>query len=113
MYFSAPGPKPQKSLRLRALGSVLGAGLLAVGDAGGIQRAAHNVITDTRQIFHAAAADEHDGVLLQVVADAGDVGGDFNAVGEANAGDFAQRRVRLLGGLRVDAGANTTLLRTF
>src|SRR5882724_6144274 len=112
-YFFCSGAKPQTFLRLRALGSVLGARLLAVGDAGGVERAAHNVITDTRQVFHAAAADEHDGVLLQVVADAGDVSGDFNAVGEANARDFAQRRVRLLGGLRVDAGTDTTLLRTF
>src|SRR3954465_10119481 len=38
-YFSAPGPySPQNCLRLRALGSVLGARLLAVGDAGSVER---------------------------------------------------------------------------
>ena len=36
------------------------------------------------QVRHAAATHEHDGVLLKVVADARDVGGDFHVVGEAD-----------------------------
>src|SRR5882724_587739 len=95
---------------LGALGAVLGTALLAVGHADRIQCAAHYVVAHSGQILHTATADEHDGVLLQVVADAGNVGGDFHTIGQANAGDLTQRRVRLLGGLRVDAGADAAPL---
>src|SRR5687767_7523158 len=50
-------------------------------------------------------------MLLQVVADAGDVGRDFDAVGQPDARDFAQRRIRFLGRLGEDAYADTALLR--
>ena len=50
-------------------------------------------------------------MLLQVVADAGDVGGDLDAAGQPHAGDLAQRRVRLLRGRGVDAGAHAAPLR--
>ena len=96
---------------LGALGAVLRPALHAVGHAHRIQSAAHHVITNARQILHTAAADEHDRVLLQVVADAGNVGGDLNPVGKPDAGNLAQGRVRLLGRLRVHAGANTAPLR--
>src|ERR1700740_1802228 len=69
------------SAALGALGSVLRPALLTVGHAHRIQRAAHNVIAHTRKILHTAAADQHNRVLLQVVADAGNVGGDLNPVG--------------------------------
>src|ERR1700758_954617 len=81
------------SLLLRALGAVLGAALLALTDTGTVERAAHRVITHSRQVLDAAAADQHHRVLLQVVAFAADVAGDFVAVGEADAADLAQRRV--------------------
>src|ERR1043166_8491062 len=58
------------------------------------------------------AADQHHRVLLQVVANAGNVGRHLDAVGEPDARDFAQRRVRLLRRRRVDADANAALLRT-
>src|SRR5450631_3509654 len=95
---------------LGALGAVFGATLFAVGHADRVQSAAHHVVADTGQILYTATADEHDRVLLQVVSDAGNVGGDFHTVGQTNAGDLTQRRVRLLGGLRVDAGADTAPL---
>jgi len=38
---------------------------------------AHDVVANTRQVLHAAAAHEHDAVLLQVVAFAADVGNDL------------------------------------
>ena len=66
------------------------------------------MVANAREILHAAAAHEHDRVLLQVVAFSGDVGDDFESVGEANLGDFAQRRVRLLGGGGVHARAHAT-----
>ena len=42
------------------------------------------MITYTGEVLHTTAADEHDGVLLQVVALAGDVGVDLLAVGQTN-----------------------------
>ena len=66
--------------------------------------------TDGRSL-HAAAAHEHDGVLLEVVADARDVGRDLHLVRQLHAGDLAQRRVGLLGRHRPDLEADTTLLR--
>src|SRR5689334_17184683 len=96
---------------LRALGAVLRAAALAAVDAEAVKRAADDVIADTREVADAAAADEHDAVLLQVVLFAGDVGGHFLAVGEPNAGDLAERRVGLLGGHGLDLEAHAALLR--
>src|SRR3954447_9234125 len=90
---------------------VLRAGLLAVADAGGVERAADDLVADARQVLDAAAADQDDRVLLEVVALAGDVGGDLDASGDPDAGDLAQRRVGLLGRRRVDARADTPPLR--
>src|SRR3954468_15060665 len=92
--------------RLRRLGAVLGATLLAILHALGIERAAHDVVAHPRQVFHPAAADQHHRVLLQVVAFAADVADDLEAVCEAHFRHLAQRRVRLLGRGRVDAGAD-------
>src|SRR5437867_3220059 len=66
---------------LGALRAVLGARLLAILDALQVERAAHDVVAHARQILHAAAAHQHDAVLLQVVAFAADVGDDLEAVG--------------------------------
>ncbi len=63
------------------------------------------------QVLGAAAADEHDRVLLQVVALARDVGDDLVAVRQAHLGDLAERRVRLLRRRRVDARADAAALR--
>src|ERR1041384_3962313 len=51
-------------LLLRARGAVLRTALLAVVDAGAVERAAYRVITNTGEVFHATAADEHHRVLL-------------------------------------------------
>ena len=58
------------------------------------------------------ATDEHDRVLLKVVPLAGDVGVDLHAVGEPDAGDLAQRRVRLLRRGRLHARADAAPLRS-
>src|SRR5262245_15021110 len=97
-------------LGLRALRAVFRPPLLAALDAPGAERSANHVISDTRQVLHTAAADEHQRVLLQVVADAGDIGGDFDAVGQADAGHLAEGRVRLLRRLREHADTHTALL---
>src|SRR5262249_15530698 len=94
-----------------ALGPVLGAGLLAVGHALGVEEAADDVTTHAGQIADTTAADEHDGVLLKVVALARNVGRHFDPVGQADAGHFAQGRVRLLGGHDLDLQAHALFLR--
>src|SRR5260370_6730983 len=99
-------------LRFRSLRPVLGGALLAVGNAGCIQRAANHVITNARKILDAAAANQHDRVLLQVVADTGDVRGHFDSIGESHARHFPERRIRLLRSGGVHTGTYTALLRT-
>ena len=86
--------------------------LLTVGDARGVERPADDVVAEAREILHAAATDQDDRMLLQVVPVAGDVGADLDAVGEAHARDLPQRRVRLLGRHRRDARAHSALLRS-
>src|SRR5207302_8206452 len=56
------------------------------------------------------AAHQHDRVLLQVVPDARDVGGDLDLAGEPDSRHLAQGGVRLLGRGRVDARANAPAL---
>src|SRR5207302_9650531 len=56
------------------------------------------------------ATDEHDGVLLEVVADARDVGRDFHVVGQTDTRDLPKRGVRLFRGHRADDRADATLL---
>src|ERR1700750_2149877 len=96
---------------LLLLRAVSAAGLLAVADALGVQRATDDLVADAGEVLHPAAAHEHHRVLLQVVTDARDVGGDLDAAGEADTSDLAQRRVRLLRRRRVDARAHATTLR--
>src|SRR5438128_222615 len=97
---------------LRApLRAVARAGLPAVPDPGRVERAADDLVADPRHVLHPAAAHEHDRVLLQVVADTGDVGGDLDAGGQADPGHLAKGRVRLLRGGRVNARADAPALR--
>src|SRR5690242_20795509 len=101
----------RRGMSLLRLHAVLGAGLLAIAHAGGVERAAHDLVAHARQVLDAAAAHEHDGVLLQVVALARDVGRDLDAARDAHTGDLTQSRVRLLGRRRVDARADAAALR--
>lgn len=78
----------------RGLGSVTGAGYAALIKTGGVELAAHYLITDV-DVLHAAGAHNNDRVLLKIVSFSGDIGGDFLSVGEAHAGDFSDSRVRL------------------
>src|SRR3954467_10919315 len=95
---------------LLLLDAVLGTGLLAVADAGGVERPADDLVAHARKVLDAATAHEHDGVLLEVVPLARDVGGDFHLVRQAHTADLAQSRVRLLGRGRVHTGAHPALL---
>ena len=85
--------------------------LVAAVDARRVERAAQDVVAHAGQVADATAADEHDRVLLQVVALARDVGRDLLAVREAHARDLAQGRVGLLRRLGLDLQADAALLR--
>ena len=76
----------------------------------GVERAADDLVADAREVLHPAAAHEHDRVLLQVVPDPGDVRRDLDARREPDTRDLAQRGVRLLRGVRVDARADAPAL---
>src|SRR5579872_25857 len=77
----------------------------------GVENAAEDMVAHARQVLHPPAADQHDGVFLQVVAFAGDVAHRLDARGQAHLGDLPQRRVRLLRRHRIDAGADAPALR--
>src|SRR4051812_40027546 len=109
---SRRGAGPLRGTSALLLGAVAATGLLAVADPGRIEGAADDLVADAGKVLHAATAHEHDGVLLQVVALAGDVGRDLHTAGQPHTGDLPERRVRLLGRVRVDAGAHPTALRS-
>src|SRR5882757_3855103 len=90
---------------LGPLRSILRAALHAVRDPDSVKGSANHVITHSWQVLHAAPADQHNRVLLQVVTDARDISRHFNSVGQPDAGDFPQGRVRLFRRLCVDTRA--------
>src|SRR5450432_2065864 len=65
-----------------ALGAVFTTAALASLHAHGVEGSADDVVANARKILHATAADHHDGVLLKVVTDAGDVARHLDAVGQ-------------------------------
>src|ERR1022692_405366 len=97
---------------LLLLRAVTAARLLAVAAALGVERATDDLVADAGQVPGPAPPDQHDGVLLQVVSDSGDVSRYLNVTSQPDPGDLAKRRVRLLGRSRVDARADATALRT-
>ena len=76
--------------RLGSLGAVLAAALTAAVNALSVEGAADDVVTDAGKVLDTAATDHDDGVLLQVVADAGDIGGTFETVGKTDTGDLTK-----------------------
>ena len=68
------------------------------------------MVTHTGEILYTAATDKNNAVLLKVVANAGDIGTDFNTVRKSYSGDLSERGVRLFGGSCLDSGANASLL---
>src|SRR5690606_1446260 len=86
-------PPPSRGIMKALLGplrAVLRTALLAVLHALRVEHAAQHVVAHARKVAHTAAADQHHGVLLQVVPLAGDVGDDFALVGQADLGHLAQ-----------------------
>jgi hypothetical protein len=62
----------------------------------GVERTADDLVAHTGEVADTTTTHEHDRVLLQVVALAGDVGGDLDARVQTDTSDLAKRRVRLL-----------------
>ncbi len=92
------------------LGAVPGTGLLTTVDALGVQLSTDDMVTHTRQILDTAAANHDDGVLLQVVANTGNVGSDLVTIGQTDTRDLTQSGVGLLGSRGTDCGADASLL---
>src|SRR5271168_1034984 len=96
---------------LRTLGTGERTALLAVLDPLRVKHAADDVVANAGKILHATAAQQHNGMFLQVVTFARNIADDLIAVREADLRDLAQGRVRFLGSRRIDARANAALLR--
>jgi hypothetical protein len=96
---------------LGPLGTVLTTALHTTLNALGIKSTTDDVVTNTRKVLNTAAANQNDGVLLQVVANTGNVGRNLIAVGETYTGDLTKRRVRLLGSGGTNSSAHASLLR--
>ena len=99
------------SRSLAALGPVLRSTLHATIDTEGVMRATNNVVSHAGKVANATATDEDDGVFLQVVSLAADVGSDFLAIGQPDTGHLAESRVGLLGRHGTNLQADTALLR--
>jgi hypothetical protein len=78
----------------------------------GVQCSPDDVIADTRKVFNAATADEHNRVLLQIVSDTWNIGGYLNPIGQSHTSHLPQRRVGLLGSLCVDTNTDASFLGT-
>ena len=94
------------------LGAILGTSLHTTVDTLSIESTTDDVVTDTRKVLHTAAADHNHRVLLQVVADTGDVSSDFVTVGQTHTSDLTQSGVGLLRGRGTNCGADASLLRS-
>lgn len=94
-----------------SLVTVLASSLPAGFDSGTVQNATDNRIAKT-DILDATAAKQNYGVLLKVVSHSRNVGGDFHAIGQANASNLTDSGVRLLRGLGRNFDANTALERS-
>jgi hypothetical protein len=51
-------------------------------------------------------------VFLKVMPHSGNIGGHFHAIRQPHTSNLTKRRIRLLGGLRINADANSPLLGT-
>ncbi len=96
--------------RLRPFRAIFRATLFSVRYTDGIQGSSNYVVTNARQILHTAATNQHDGVLLKVVANSRYVGCHLYAVGQTHSRNLPQRRIWLFWRLRIDTRANSAFL---
>jgi len=70
------------------------------------------MVTNTGQVTNSSASNKNDGVLLQVVADTGNVGSRLHTVGKSYSCDLTKCGVRLLRAGGGNLSTNTALLRS-
>jgi hypothetical protein len=75
-----------------------------------VEATTDDVITNTRKVLYTAAANENDGVFLEVVTFTRDVCSDFVTGGKTHTSDLTQCGVRLLRGLGLNDSADATAL---
>src|SRR6266576_4292662 len=95
----------------RSFRAIFGAAASTSIHAKTVEGATHNVVAHAWQILHAPSAHEHDGVLLQIVSLAWNVGNHFLAIRQPHFCHFAQGRIRLLRRARHHLHAHTAPLR--
>lgn len=91
------GARCQAALCPVLLVAVAASASTAIQHASGIHGSTNNLVAGARKVLSAASANEHSGVLLDVVAFAGDVAVDLFPVGETDTTDVPVGRVGLLG----------------
>jgi hypothetical protein len=101
-----------RSPTLGPLRTILGTALLASADTGRIERSPHHVIAHPGKVLHAASADQHNRVLLQIVSYPRNISGYFNSVGKPHTSHLTQRRIRLLRSRGIHTRTNPTPLGT-
>ncbi len=72
-----------------------------------IQGSTYHVVANPRKVLDPASPNENDGVFLEIMALSGNIGRHLDAIGQPNAGNFAQSGVRLFrcGGINSRANA--------
>ncbi len=85
---------------------------MAIFHADRIQRTPNDVVANSRKVFYTATADQHNRVLLKIMSDPWNIGGDLNSIGQTHTSHFAKRRIGLLGCLCVYTNADSSFLRT-
>ena len=95
----------------RSLGTVFGTCLTSLRHTSGIQSSADDMISGTRKVFYPASADQHNAVLLKVVAFTRNIAGNLDTIGKTYSGDLTKGGVRLLRSRGLHCGAYAALLR--
>jgi hypothetical protein len=100
--FSAGSERPSsngiyKRLAFWPLGTILRAGIFPILDANRIQCSPHYMVPNPGEVLDTSTAYQNDGVFLQVVSDARNIGSHFYSVRKSNTRNFTQSRIRLLG----------------
>jgi hypothetical protein len=75
---------------LRLFGSVFRSTLLAVFNSKRVQSTPDDVIPYPRKIFDPSSTNQDNGMLLKIVSNTRDIGGNFDTGGQTNAGNFSQ-----------------------
>src|SRR5687768_8875747 len=78
----ATADQARGKLSLRPLCAILGSRLLTIGDPSCVERSTDYMVTNARKVLNTTSTDQDDGVFLQIVADTGDVGCNFNPIGQ-------------------------------